>query len=164
MKFDAKNGALIVLAVLVVAFLAAYAVLRSQPPQGGGQNQAARPAPVPSGPPPSYAPKGQLVPGFPKELILDAAAQVSNSYSINYSASLNQYTAQWNSSSSMAALYAGYKAYLPKNGWQIVNQNTGNVSWRGIYATNGTHDVNVAIVQQGKGSRATVSYVQKQAQ
>ena len=39
---------------------------------------------------PTFAPIGQLAPGFPKDLILDSLAQISGSYAINYSPTLNQ--------------------------------------------------------------------------
>lgn len=156
-KLDTKTGALIIAAaaILVVIFILAFVARNSGVPPTGQQPKS------PTGVSPTYAPKGKLVAGFPKELILDNAARVSNSYSINYSASLNQYTAEWNSSSSMVTLYASYKEYLSKHGWRIVNQNTRNASWRGVYATNGTHDANVAIVSKGSGAQVIISYVAK---
>lgn len=117
--------------------------------------------PAASNPVPSYAPMGQLVAGFPKELILDPAAQIGTSYSINYSASTNQYTAQWNSSSSMTSLYGQYKSYLQTNGWTITNDVTKYSASRGLYATQGSAEVSVAIMQQGKGSQVIVGYLMK---
>ena len=98
-----------------------------------------------NGPAPVYAPQGQLIPQFPKSLILDSSAQVSNSYSIGYSSTTNQYTAQFNSSSSMTMLYNNYKKYLTANGWAITNDITSNDSTRGIYASNASSDVEVGI-------------------
>ena len=146
------GGAIVILAVVVLAVW----------PRGGTQAPATG---GPTGPTPVYANKGSVVPQFPKELILDAAAKVANSYSVNYAASLNQYTAVWNSSSSMTALYNQYKAYFLANGWTITNDMTNYSFSRGLYATKGAAEASVAIVQQGKngknGSQVTVSYLTK---
>jgi len=117
-------------------------------------------APVPTGPVAVHAPTGQLIPGFPPSLILDPAAQVNNSYSINYSTSTNQYTAEWVSSSTPAALYAKYQSYTAANGWTVTNQ-ANYPTLKGIYATSasGTAAMNVIITSQGKGSQVTISYV-----
>ena len=108
-----------------------------------------------------YAPKGQLTGGFPKDLILDNAAQISDSYSINYDASTNQYTADWSSNSSMATLDAMYKNYFAQNGWKIVNDAENVSTWRGLYATKGSTDANVTISSKGKGSEVSISYLEK---
>jgi hypothetical protein len=107
-----------------------------------------------------HATAGQLIPGFPRQLVLDSAATVSNSYSINYSASTNQYTAEWVLSSSLASLYVEYQSYAKANGWTISN-HADLPTLKGIYATNAssTAAMNVIITPQGKGSTVTVSYV-----
>ncbi len=162
-KLDKKTGFLILGAVvalaLIVILYAYFASLPAPSPSGGGQ------AAGPSGPAPVYAAAGQLVAGFPSTLILDNAAKVSESYSIGYSASLNQYTAQWNSSSSMASLDILYQNYLSKNGWRITKQSTNRPAFspefRGIYATNGSYDANVTIVAEGTGAEVTITYLAK---
>lgn len=116
-----------------------------------------------TGPLAVHAPVGQLIPGFPPELILDSAAQPDNSYSINYSSSTNQYTAEWNSSSSLASLYAEYQNYAKANGWTVTNQADGP-TFKGIYATNASSSaaVNVVITSRTDGSsEVTVSYIMK---
>lgn len=117
--------------------------------------------PKPAGPVPVFAPQGQLVPNFPKELILDPQAQVASSYSINYDSSTNQYTAEWASSSSLATLYGEYQKYFGTNGWAITNQSgvKGASKLAVLYAATTTANVNVTLVSQGKGSEATISYV-----
>lgn len=109
----------------------------------------------------AFAPQGRLVPQFPTNLILDSNASVSGSYSINYSSSTNQYTAEYNSSSSMASLYSQYKQYLPANGWTITNNITANSNSRGLYAINASSDVAVGIVSQAGGSAVTITYLVK---
>lgn len=109
----------------------------------------------------AFAPSGQLIAGFPKDLILDSDPAVSGSYSINYSSSTNQYTAEWNSSSSMESLYEAYKAYLPSHGWTLFNNVTKYAASRGLYARNAASDVSVAIVAQGSGSQVVLTYLEK---
>jgi hypothetical protein len=75
---------------------------------------------------PVYAQSGQIVDGFPTQLILDKSAQIIGSYSICYSASSIQYTVAWNSSSSISTLDSAYKQYLSANGWPITNEITQN--------------------------------------
>ena len=137
--------------VVVIAILMAFFW---RPGQEGTMQQ-----PV-TGSAPAYAPQGQLVANFPKELILDNAAVISDSYAINYSTSTNQSTAVWNSSSSMDSLYQSYKQYLPAHGWTITNDITKYATSRGLYATKGTTEVvSVSIVTQHKESQVTVTYV-----
>ena len=115
----------------------------------------------PTGPVPVFAPQGQLTPNFPKQLMLDPQAQVNSSYSINYDPTTNQYTAEWTSSSSLAALYGDYQTYFGNNGWTITNQSgVKAVSKLAVlYAATTTANVNVTLVSRGKGSDATISYL-----
>jgi len=114
---------------------------------------------VASGPVPVYAPQGQLVPQFPPSLILGTSTIVNGSYAINYTSSTNQYTVEFNSSSSMASLYTSYKQYLSANGWTITNDITKYPTSRGLYASNTSSSVTVGIAQNNKGSQVTISYV-----
>jgi hypothetical protein len=113
---------------------------------------------TPTSTPPVYAPQGQLASGFPKQLVLDTNSQVNSSYAINYSTSTNLYTTQFNSSSSMATMYANYNTYLTANGWTIARKITSHLTSRGIVASNATSEVLVTIVAEGKGSQVTVTY------
>jgi hypothetical protein len=120
-----------------------------------------QPKPQATGPVPVFAPQGQLVPNFPKQLMLDPQAQVNSSYSINYDPTTNQYTAEWTSSSSLATLYGDYQKYFGDNGWTITNQSgvKGTSKLAVLYAATSSANVNVTLVTQGKGSSATISYV-----
>jgi hypothetical protein len=121
-----------------------------------------KPTSKPAGAPaPVYAPQGQLTPQFPKQLILDTSAAVNGSYSIGYSSSTNQYTAEFNSSSSMATEYASYKQYFSSNGWTLTNDITKYPTSRGLYASNASADAAIGIVSVGSGSQVTISYVTK---
>jgi hypothetical protein len=117
--------------------------------------------PANSGPAAVYAPQGQLAPGFPKNLVLDAQARIGSSYSIAYASTTNQYTARWVSSSSVATLYNSYKTYFGNNGWAITNSSgaTSTSKLGAIYAATSSANVSVTMITQGKGSEITVSYV-----
>ncbi len=117
--------------------------------------------PASSGPAPVFAPQGQLVPQFPKSLILDSNAAISGSYSINYSSSTNQYTAEYDSSSTVVSLYTQYKQYLPANGWTITNDMNSLSGFRGIAGGNASSSVQVAINAHGGGSQVTITYLVK---
>jgi ammonia channel protein AmtB len=114
-----------------------------------------------SSPNTSFAPTGQLVSGFPKELILDNTALISNSYTIGYAYNLNQYTANWTSSSSLDSLYASYAGYFASHGWTITNSSTDTPDFRGIYAVTSSTDANVVMASEPSGLDVTVSYVKK---
>ena len=108
-----------------------------------------------------HAPAGQLVPGFPQGLVaVDNATQMRDSYSISYSTSTNQYTAEWNSSSSVGSLYTKYLDYEKTNGWTITNQ-ADYPTLKAVYATNaaGTETVSINISSRGNGSKVAISYV-----
>ncbi len=150
-KIETKKGVLMLAGVVVIAGILLYASHRPPAPASGPSTVGV----------PVYAPKGELTPGFPKALILDSAAVLGTSYSINYSATTNQYTAAWNSSSSIDSLYNTYKTYLPANGWTIVNENTKYPAARGLYAQNASSDVSVAIWAQSKDSQIIVTYLVK---
>jgi hypothetical protein len=121
-------------------------------PQGGGTS-----APVPV----TYAPQGQVVPQFPQELILDANPSVTQSYSINYSSSTNQYTAQWNSTTAMSALVTKYKNYFSAHGWSVTDNDLVTTTAKSLSASTSTASVLVTILSQPKGSQVTVSYLVK---
>lgn len=141
---------------VVVVVVAGFFLLRKQPGSTG---------PAPIQPPPQYvpvvAPKGEVIAGFPKELILDDKAMVAGSYAINYNEKLNQYTATFTSSQKMLALYDSYLAYFSKNGWTVTNKNTKYPISRGIYAKKDANTASVAIVDEVKSRQVTVSYLVK---
>ena len=140
-----KNKALIwvgVVAVVVVIVVALVWKPGSKPAASTG---------------PTHAPMGQIVAGFPTQLVLDNQAQVNNSYSLDY-ASTTQYTTQINSSSSVAANFASYQSYFNSNGWTIINLSQSSPTVEGIFAKNATAGATVTIVAEGKGSQVTITY------
>lgn len=156
MHLDTKTGTLILAAVviLIVIFIAAF-VFKSNP-QGGGP---AGPTAAQVGVSPTYAPQGQLAAGFPTDLILDGKAKVSQSYSIDYAAAGNQYTASWDSVMSVQALFDAYKSYLPLHGWTIPD-GVAQIGKYGasLYGEQSGATANISIVPKGKGSHVVISY------
>jgi len=105
-----------------------------------------------------FAPAGQMISGFPKELLL-SGAKLSGSYAINYSSSMNQYTATWESTSSVAELYNYYLAFLKGNNWDILNRFTQYSNSRGFSVAHGSSTATIAISSQNGGSEVTISYL-----
>lgn len=108
-----------------------------------------------------YAPKGQLVPQFPKSLVLHALGGVTNSYSIGYNASTSQYTGEFDSSNTVDFIYNQYLNYFLSNHWTVENIINNNSSSRGLYVTTSTADASVAISAEPKGSHVTIGYLTK---
>lgn len=153
-----KTWWLIVVAVAILAGIIWYAAARNGAQAPGGTGGAAG---QPKAGVPVFAAKGDLTPGFPQSLILDPNAAIAGSYAINYSSTTNQYTAQWNSSSSMLTLYNAYKQYLPAHGWRIVNDLAKYPISRGLAAQSTSSNVSVAIVAQAHGSQISVTFLAK---
>jgi hypothetical protein len=106
-----------------------------------------------------YATKGELVQGFPQNLMLDSDPSVISSYSIVYSKAMTQYTAQWVSSNSMQAEYQDYLSYLQANGWGVINVNV-STSSHSIYAVNTSSSaITVLITPALQMSQVTLTYV-----
>lgn len=136
--------------VVVVGAVAAWIALKGKP------NQSVTSAPVPV-----YAAQGQIVPQFPKGLILDSSAAVSGSYSIAYASSTNQYTAEYDSSSTVTSLFKQYNTYLPANGWTITGTLTSHPTFDVIAAEQGNDQLQVVLSTNTGGSQATITYVVK---
>lgn len=145
---------------IVLVALAAVAIGAAWHPSSTAPEEPVNyPNPAPSAP--IYAPAGALVSGFAQGLVLDNAPSFTQSYAVRYSATSTQYTATWNSSSSMNTLFAAYQKYFSANGWSVAGESASASNLRNIDAANGTEYANVTISAQGKGSQVTVSYLQK---
>lgn len=141
--------------VVVVIAVGAWVFLRTNPGAGNPAPQAA------ANPLPVYAPQGQLVPQFPKNLILDSNAVISGSYSIGYASTTNQYTAQYNSSSTVTSLYNEYQSFLSQNGWTINGVITTSPSYDLISASQPNSQLQVLINEQSEGSQVVITYLLK---
>jgi len=111
---------------------------------------------------PVYAPQGQVVQGFPQELLIDSSGQVTHSYSIAYSSSTNQYTVGWQSAASPEALFSGYETYFTSKNWFILDEASSSPDVQSIYAVGSIGAVNFTAVASGTGSAASLSYVDNQ--
>jgi pimeloyl-ACP methyl ester carboxylesterase len=108
---------------------------------------------------PVYAPIGQIISGFPPELILDSSAVITESYSICYSPSIIQYTVEWNSSHSIDNSQAAYLEYLPANGWPIVGEITTDYPiYLEVSAGNSWSELQIVSSAQPNGSQVIASY------
>jgi len=108
----------------------------------------------------AHAPAGQLIAGFPKELVaVDPSAQLTSSYTVAYSSKTNQYSAEWTSSSSAAALYDAYQSYAKANQWTISNF-ADYPFMKALYLTNVSGaKANIELSAVGTGAKVTISYV-----
>lgn len=136
--------------VIVVVIVVVWVVWRAKP----AGHVSSNPAPV-------YAAQGQLVPQFPKNLILDTSAAITGSYSIGYASSTNQYTAEYNSSSTVTSLYNQYQSFLPQNGWTVNGVLTTSPSYDLISASQANSQLQVLISSQSGGSQVTITYLVK---
>lgn len=141
---DTKTGALILVAVVILVGIGIYAVVNSS------KNSAA----LSVNPKVTFASEGQVAAGIPKELILEPQAAIIESY-----VAAGQSTVEWNSSSSIDALFNEYQNYFLNNNWNIVNEVATPSNVRGIYANQNAASANVTMVAQGSGSQITVSYI-----
>lgn len=107
---------------------------------------------------PVYAAHGEVTAGFPKELILDDAARVQESYTISYNDRLKQYTVSFSSSKNAAVLLSEYRNYLQNDGWEIINEtNLPNI--KGVYGRKEFSSVNVVIRANALSSAVDITYV-----
>ena len=107
------------------------------------------------------APKGKVVDGFPKELLLGQTA-VKVSYSLVYENRLKQYTAEYTSTKSSADLYNSYIDMFKKAHDLVGNNVLDNQGARMYVATPKNETINIVIDTPDKKSRhVIVSYTQK---
>ncbi|OGY98991.1 MAG: hypothetical protein A2945_04065 [Candidatus Liptonbacteria bacterium RIFCSPLOWO2_01_FULL_52_25] len=155
LKFSGKTIAFfVVTAIVVVSVIVAILGQRK-----GSEDAAQRPVYPPTQITPTYAAKGEVVAGFPKELILDERASVAASYALHYEEKLNQYSTEFHSDRSMEELYDVYLAYFEGDGWTLVNAITKYPGSRGLYAKKSAADASVTILATDHSARVMVSYV-----
>ncbi len=86
---------------------------------------------------------GQVIEGFPKDLIFDAK-EITESYSIDYGSSAKQYVAEYTSKDQVIIAYLKADKYLRGNNYVIVNQRL-QPTVANIYGTKSEGDVNVLV-------------------
>ncbi len=166
-----KDQFIPILATIIVSIAAiALVVFKINSPLPSGdairvQNQPQGQAkPTSTKPVATYAPQGEITPGFPAESILDSSGTPAQSYTIDYPEdNVTQKTTNFTSDKSMATLFSEYKDYFSKNGWTILNTNTTYPTSRGIYASNSARgeQASVAIIDNGAAREVTISYAGK---
>lgn len=108
---------------------------------------------------------GQLISGFPADLIVNKDAQTNQSYAISYPLQ-NQYSAEVKTNDTVAATYQAYLNYFSKNGYQVVNKNS-QTNIANIYAEKNGDTVNVVASNysfNGKQTLVEITYVKGSGQ
>ncbi len=115
--------------------------------------------------PKQMAAAGQLIPGFPNDLLLAAKdAKISQSYSIDFGGAAQQYTSEFTLNGNYLLAYLKYKAYLKDNGYYLSNDHVDNLNKSvALYGISKDHEVNISITQASdvKTSNINISYVEK---
>jgi hypothetical protein len=152
MQDNRKGNALVIVGIVVVAVaVILFFVWKPNLNLPVGSNG------VPMGSP-AFAQQGTVVQGFPQNLVLNSPGAVQSSYSIGYSTSTNQYTAQWTSSESVDQLFNDYQAFLASSTWFIANQ-TSQPGFDTLYLKNGSSSANVSIFTKNGVTQLLVSYL-----
>lgn len=159
MEYTGKNAqlmrflAIIVLIVLLVGLTYWY-------------NQTNKPKVFPR----TDATEGQVISGFPEELLMGAKnPKITQSYLIDYGSKANQYSTQFTIKADFLLTFLKYKVYLQNNGYYLSNENiqtnTDKAKTRsgGLYGVAKDKTVNVLIIEGAdkKTLDITVSYVEK---
>ena len=110
---------------------------------------------------PVFAPKGQLVDTFPKELIMGGNSVTQTSYKVS-DANSNQSTAVYDTSDAVGTIYQGYLAYFSKNGYSLINkQISANGDSAQTFAIGATGSISVQISTAGSSTHVSATF-QKQ--
>jgi hypothetical protein len=111
------------------------------------------------------AAEGQIISGFPEELLMGAKSpKIVQSYLVDYGSKANQYSTQFTIKADLLLTYLKYKVYLQQNGYYLSNDNVDNTNTSaGLYAIKKDKTVNVLILRGAdkKTLDITVSYVEK---
>lgn len=104
--------------------------------------------------------EGQVVSGFPMDLVLNVK-KITESYSIDYGSSAKQYTAEYVSKDKLIIAYLKADKYLRDNNYVIVNERL-QPTVANIYGTKPEGDVNVVIQKLTEStSQIIISTVEK---
>ncbi len=107
---------------------------------------------------PTYAPKGELVSGFPSNLLLDSSAPITQSYSMHYPSGAVQYTAEYQTARDAVSVIAGYQTHLGAMGWNVRINSAVQTKAIGLSGATSTASILVTAAQMPQGSDVTVSY------
>jgi hypothetical protein len=102
---------------------------------------------------------GDLVTGFPREMILEEGVVANESYSINYSnQNVDQPVVSYTSALTLEENINLYSAYLRGNNWNITHEaTTAEAPVTYFYATKDNRSLNLTFNAQGGGVEVTMA-------
>lgn len=105
------------------------------------------------------AAEGELVTGFPREMILEEGIVANESYSINYSnQNVDQPVVTYTSALTLEENIDLYGAYLRGNSWNITHEaTTAEAPVTYFYATKDNRSLNLTFNAQGGGVEVTMA-------
>ncbi len=107
--------------------------------------------------PKEMAAKGQVVSGFPKELLFDPIT-TTQSYKISYSSSKNQYVAEYNSKDSHGLVFVKTVSYLKGNNFYISAQQL-QPKQANAYGIGPNDKIEISLVVTPNGDKKNTSHV-----
>lgn len=146
MGSNKKTVLVILLAVVVIAGIAAGLYLKKT-----------------KGPSKEVAQNGEIVKGFPKDMVLDSKGSANESYAVAYANNAQQYTVQFKSDKSVAQVYNDYIKFLDAKGYQFLNRNQ-NLTIGNIYAQNKNNELVTMVISRLADQTETnvnITYVQQ---
>ncbi|MBP9771565.1 MAG: hypothetical protein KBD16_01430 [Candidatus Pacebacteria bacterium] len=151
-----SRGGLVVGLVILLLILLALLWLSD-----GGMQQTGGPREIAPGQTLTEAAEGQVVGGFPTELLLEPEATTDSSYSIAYTdGNISQPVVSYRSAKTLGENVASYKTYLEGNGWNITHQADENVApVTFFYAYKANAEVNITFASDVSGVMVTIAYV-----
>ena len=125
------------------------------------KSQTGSPAKTAAAVQPVFAPRGQLVDTFPKELIMGDNSVTQTSYKVS-DANSNQSTAVYNIGDAAGTVYQEYLAYFSKNGYKLINNQ---ISPRGdgaqAFAVGTSGSISVQISAAGNSTHVSTTFLKQ---
>jgi len=150
---------IIIAAVLVVGLGAVFLLLHKNVAPAKQAANINTNATASANPQVVYAHPGDLIPSFPKDLLIGANQETQSSFAVTYP-NTTQSTVVFDSSENADVLYNAYLVYLQSNKYELLNHQDAKGS-ASIYAINGSGDVSLDMSTDGKFTKVKVSYLKK---
>lgn len=110
----------------------------------------------------TQAPKGEVVAGFPSDLIVEKGVVIQNSYSLTYAgAGLNQPVVTYISNWPMVQNVVQFGAYLRTNKWTVTHEADPLSKITFYYANKDNNDVNITLAEEAGKVKVTISYIKR---
>lgn len=135
------------LGILVIVLIAGILVFKFTRQNSSTNNQNQNQVNLPQAGQRVDAPKGQVIEGFPTDLILNSFGKPTESYMVPYGSTNKQYSVAFQTKTKVIDEYSQYLALLYKDGYSFVNKHMDSNS-ANIYATSQSKnaDVNFTII------------------